>query len=86
MGFGGNVVEWRVFIRESAVEGVSFPFFHDAALLTSLNAPRARTEKEEEVRSGSERGFDERWNCAGSCWLNSSCDPLTSLPVVPCAQ
>ena len=52
MGGGGDVVEWRVFFLESAIEGIAFPFFHDPALLASLQAARATGEEVEEVRWG----------------------------------
>jgi len=51
------VVEWRVFFLESAIEGISFPFFHDPPLLQSLKAARTQGNELEEVSEGMrERG------------------------------
>jgi hypothetical protein len=49
MGGGGDVVEWRVFFLESAIEGISFPFFHSPLLLASLQAARVQGNEVEEV-------------------------------------
>ena len=46
------MVEWRVFFLESAIEGISFPFFLDPALLASLQAARVQGNEVEEVSEG----------------------------------
>jgi len=46
------VVEWRVFFQESAIGGISFPFFHDPNLLASLQAARTQGNEVEEVSDG----------------------------------
>jgi len=52
MGGGNDVVEWRVFFQESAIGGISFPFFHDPNLLASLQAARTQGNEVEEVSDG----------------------------------
>ncbi len=50
------MVEWRVFFLESAIEGISFPFFHDPPLLQSLKAARTQGNEVEEVSEGTGEG------------------------------